>query len=251
VRSLSSTFSGKYSISKVCAILGVPRSSYYYHPVEPSEDEVIVKAVEQSFKESFGTYGTPRIREDLKEQGYHVSRLRISRIMKDKNLVSCYTKKKKPRVKTRVNTASHPNLVARQFDDRKQYEVIVSDTTYINIGNQYHYLCPMLDLSNRAILGSCVSKNRDTSLVTDSLYSMDIDLRKVEIFHSDRGSEFNSKVMDEVLDAFTIQRSLSKKGTPVDNAVVESFKKDWNSYVYWYNHKRRHSSLDYKAPLVR
>jgi len=269
VRSLSVTFSGKYSTSKICSTLGVPRSSYYYRPVEFVEDEVIVKAVKTSFKESLCTYGTPRIREDLKEQGHNVSRLRIGRIMKTNNLVSCYTKKKRPKVKTHVNLSSHPNLVARQFDGRKEYEVVVSDTTYIDISGKWHYLCPMLDLSRRAILGSCVAKSRDTTLVTKSLYDMEIDLRKVDIFHTDRGSEFNSKVVDEILDGFSIRRSLSQKGTPVDNAVIESFFKTvkiefinrykftsiesfiegWNSYTYWYNYKRRHSSLGFQTPM--
>jgi len=250
--------------------LGVPRSSYYYLPVKHIEDEEIVKAVENSFKESFRTYGTPRIREDLKALGHNVSRLRIGRIMIAKDLVSCYTKKKKPKVKTRVNTSSHPNLVARQFDGRKQHEVVVSDTTYIAISDKWHYLCSMLDLSRRAILSSCVAKSRDTSLVTNSLYNMNIDLREIDVFHTDRGSEFNSKAVDEILDAFKIKRSLSQKGTPIDNAVIESFFKTvkiefinrhkftniesflegWNKYVYWYNNKRRHSSLGYQTPLV-
>ena len=260
----------EFSVKASLQLADIPRSSYYYRPVEFVEDEVIVKAVKSSFKDSFGTYGTPRIREDLKALGHNVSRLRIGRIMKAGNCVSCYTKKKKPKLKDNANSLSHPNIVDRQFDDRKQYEVIVSDTTYIDISNKWHYLCPMLDLSRRAILGSCVAKTRDTTLVTKSLYDMEIDLRKIDIFHTDRGNEFNSKAVDEILSAFNIRRSLSRKGTPVDNAVIESFFKTvkiefinrykftsiesfiegWNNYVYWYNYKRRHSSLGYQPPMA-
>ena len=131
--------------------------------------------------------------------------------------------KKKPKIKNSASSLSHPNVVDRQFHDRKQYEVIVSDTTYVDISSKWHYLCPMLELSRRDIFGSCVAKTRDTTLVIKSLYDMVIDLRKVDIFHTDRGSEFNSKAVDEILSAFNIRRSLSRKGTPVDNAVIESF----------------------------
>ncbi|MCL2064781.1 MAG: IS3 family transposase [Candidatus Cloacimonetes bacterium] len=266
---VSKTFSGKYRISSICKILDVPRSTYYYHPVESTEDEEVIIAVKKSFAESHGTYGTPRIRADLKDLGHNVSRLRIGRIMASNNLVSCYTKKKSPTFKRPVNNEALPNLVSRQFKDRKKYEVLVSDTTYIDINKQWHYLCPVIDLSRRTIVGSCVSSKRDTSIAVNSLYSVDFDLRKTKIFHTDRGSEFNSKSIDDILAGFDIQRSLSAKGSPIDNAVVESFFKTvkiefinrnkfdgiesfrsgWEEYVHWYNYKRRHSSLGYRPPI--
>ena len=266
---VSKKFSSKYRISSICKILDVPRSTYYYHPVESIESEEIITAVKESFTESHGTYGTPRIRADLKDLGHNVSRLRIGRIMASNNLVSCYTKKKSPKNKSSVNNTAHPNLVARQFNDRKEYEVIVSDTTYIDINKRWHYLCPILELSRRAIVGSNVSSRRDTSIAVNSLYSVDIDLRKIDIFHTDRGSEFNSKSIDAILEGFEIKRSLSGKGNPIDNAVIESFFKTvkiefinrykfdsiesfqsgWDAYVQWYNTKRRHSSLGYRPPM--
>jgi transposase InsO family protein len=189
--------------------------------------------------------------------------------MSAEGLVSCYNKKKRPKSGSKVNESSSPNIIAREFDGRSQYEAIVSDTSYITISNKWHYLCPMLDLSNRAILGSSVSNRRDESLVVQSIYDMQIDLRNVGIFHTDRGSEFNSKTIDKILEGFNIRRSLSKKGNPIDNAVIESFfktikiefinrykftclesfKAGWARYVHWYNYKRRHSSLGYRPPM--
>jgi transposase InsO family protein len=96
-----------------------------------------------------------------------------------------------------------------------------------------------------------------------------INLSKVKIFHTDRGNEFNNKVIDEVLKAFNIKRSLSKKGCHYDNAVAETgykiiktefafnrifndlqeLKKDLTDYVLWYNYKRIHGAFNYMTPV--
>jgi putative transposase len=94
------------------------------------------------------------------------------------------------------------------------------------------------------------------------------DLRNINIFHTDRGSEFKNQVIEQILEAFGIDRSLSAKGTPIDNAVMESmyniikteftfgmefadlseFKLLWFDYVNWYNNIRIYSSLDFFTP---
>ncbi len=99
--------------------------------------------------------------------------------------------------------------------------------------------------------------------------SSKINLSNVKIFHADRGSEFNNFQIDEVLHAFKIQHSLSRKGNPWDNAIAEALyktlktefvdnrifsskyqlKKELTDYINWYNKKRLHSSLGYFAPL--
>lgn len=96
-----------------------------------------------------------------------------------------------------------------------------------------------------------------------------INLKKVKIFHTDRGNEFKNKIIDELLDTFEIRRSLSKKGCPYDNAVAEAgykiiktefafnrifnsleeLKLELRSYVLWYNNKRIHSALNYMTPV--
>ncbi|MBS7531737.1 IS3 family transposase, partial [Hazenella sp. IB182353] len=95
------------------------------------------------------------------------------------------------------------------------------------------------------------------------------DLRKIQLFHTDRGSEFNNRLIDEALTTFQIQRSLSLKGSPHDNAVAEatfkliktefingtSFKclqhlsRELFDYVHWFNNIRIHSTLDYLTPV--
>ena len=94
-------------------------------------------------------------------------------------------------------------------------------------------------------------------------------MSKIQIFHTDRGNEFKNKLIDEVVNAFNIKRSLSHKGCPYDNAVAEAtykiiktefafnrifdnledLKIQLANYVYWFNHKRINSSLNYMSPV--
>ncbi|MBU3227363.1 integrase core domain-containing protein [Clostridium algidicarnis] len=96
-----------------------------------------------------------------------------------------------------------------------------------------------------------------------------INITKIKIFYTDRGNEFKNKIIDEVLEAFKIKSSLSKKGCPYDNDVAEAsykiiktefafnrifksledLKKDLRSYVLWYKNKRIHSALNYMTPI--
>ena len=83
-------------------------------------------------------------------------------------------------------------------------------------------LCPIINLYNRAVVGFAVAENKDSELVYKAFMHSKINLSKVQIFHMDRGSEFRNSQIDELLHAFKIKRSLSRKGNPWDNAVAEA-----------------------------
>ena len=112
--------------------------------------------------------------------------------------------------------------MARRFDNRKHLEVVVSDLTYVKVRNKWNYVCILLNLANREIIGYSAGKNKNASLVYDAFMKVEGNLNEIEIFHTDRGSEFKNKMIEEVLEAFEIRRSLSKKGCPYDNAVAEA-----------------------------
>ena len=148
-------------------------------------------------------------------------------------------------------------------------EVIISDLTYVRILNKWCYVCLIIDLFNREIIGYSAGKHKDASIVEKAIKSIKYDLNKISIFHSDRGNEFKNKIIDDILIKFNIQRSLSQKGTPYDNAVAEAtykifktefcFNKIFDSfeqlelelfdYVHWFNNSRIHSSLGYLTPM--
>ncbi len=69
-------------------------------------------------------------------------------------------------------------------------KVVVSDLTYVNVGGKWNYICLMLDLYNREIVGYAASKNKNAKLVEKALYSIKYDLRKIDLFHSLNYTEF-------------------------------------------------------------
>ena len=151
-----------------------------------------------------------------------VSRGRITRIMKSQGLISAYTKKKHSYKAATVNESPVPNLLRRDFSNRRPLEVLVSDVTYTRVSNRWAYTCLLLDLANRELAGHAASWNRNADLAKAAFASMNRNLFNVDIFHTDRGSEFDNMAIDDMLEFFHIKRSLSAKGAPLDNAVAES-----------------------------
>ena len=126
------------------------------------------------------------------------------------------------RGKRRVNNSANSNLLNRQFSKWNLRKAIVSDLTYVWVQGRWFYLCAITDLCNREIIGVSVGKNKTAQLVKQAFMSINCDLRELQIFHTDRGSEFDNKLVSAVLKSFDIEHSLSQKGCPYDNAVAES-----------------------------
>ena len=161
------------------------------------------------------------------------------------------------------------NLLNREFKSKNPLEILVSDLTYVRVNSKWNYICLFVDIFNRQIVGYSVGRKKNAELVYRALAGIKVNLKKIKIFHSDRGSEFNNHIIDEALDTFGISRSLSRKGNPYDNAVAEStfkiFKTEFinNSifntlneleveladYINWFNNHRIHSTLGYLSPI--
>lgn len=261
--------STKYSISAICRVIGINRSYIYYRNKNKPDDLALESQIRQIFKDSYNSYGTRKIKHELAEQGVIVSRRRISRIMQRLGLVSCYTKRKYRNHTKGCNEAKIPNLLNRQFDRDTALDVVVSDLTYVDVNCVWHYVCLMIDLWNREVIGWSVGPHKDATLVRDAFYSIPYRLDHINLFHTDRGYEFANKLIQDTLDGFCIARSLSSKGCPYDNSVNEStnkilktefiyqhkfhtleeLKSGLANYIYWYNNKRIHSSIGYQTPI--
>ncbi len=261
----------------MCDVLQIPKSTYYYHAnlhsqrVFKMEDEEISQEVSRIFKESRNNYGTRKIKKELSRlpKPKHVSRRRIGRLMNELGLVSNYTVAQYKPHKTSCNEALIKNELQRQFEQDKPLAVIVSDLTYVRVGTKWHYVCLFVDLFNREIIGRSAGANKNAELVYQALSSIKGNLNDVQMFHTDRGKEFDNKLITEALETFGIQRSLSMKGCPYDNAVAEAmfkvFKTEFannahfssleqlaielDDYVHWFNNIRIHGTLDYLTPI--
>ena len=185
------------------------------------------------------------------------------------NLVSKYTLKNYKLHKTKVNEDNNQNVLKRNFNNQNRLNAVVSDLTYVKVGSKWNYICTIIDLYNREIIGFSVGKTKDSKLVLKVLNSIKYPLKSINIFHTDRGNEFKNNDLYKFMKTFNITHSLSYKGCPYDNAVAEATYKiiktefifnnkfdtieelelKFFDYVNWYNNFRIHNSLNYLSPI--
>jgi len=173
----------------MCKVLDIPRSLVYYKKKTRVYNTKLENAVISIFRESKNNYGSRKIKIELKKQNIIASRRKIRQIMDKYRLVSNYTVKQYKVHKASCNEEKVDNIVNREFDNRSDLEIVVSDLTYVNVAGKWHYICLLINLFNREIVGYSAGPKKDAELV---------------------------------YEAFKIQRSLSKKGCPYDNAVAEA-----------------------------
>ena len=252
----------------MCKVLKVSRSLIYYKYKARTNDCDIEEDILKIFKESRNNYGQRKIKKELEKSNLIASRRRISRVMKKHGLVSNYTKKQYKKHNNKVNNDDIINELNREFNTKKHMEVITSDLTYVNVSGRWHYICLMINLFNREIVGYSSGANKDAMLVVKAFSNIKESLKYTKLFHSDRGMEFKNYEIEKILKENDIKRSLSIKGCPFDNAVSESTYKiiktefaydrkfisqedldiELFDYVNWYNNKRLHGTLGYMSP---
>lgn len=258
----------KYSISALCRCLGIARSTYYYECKGSPDETGLEESIQTAFDENRRVYGQRKLKRVLARSGKVVSCRKIGRIMRKRGLVSVYTRKKYRLHHDHCNEAPIPNLLQRRFNEQEPNACVVSDLTYVRVGAAWAYVCILLDLHSRKIIGFSAGRHKDAALVRSAFASIRGNLFHIQVFHTDRGSEFDNRLIDDILDAFSIRRSLSMKGCPYDNAVAESTFKSFKAefvyrriftsieqlkleladYVHWFNSIRLHGTLGYLSP---
>lgn len=258
----------RYSVSAQCRMLGVPRATYCWmlgHPEGERPRDPITDDVVRAHEEGFREYGAPKIKMMLEKRGIVASRRRISRIMRENGLVSSCSRRKHRPSGSKPNEAPLPNLL----DGHTPLTHVVGDLTYVRTGRKWSCVCLLVNLCNREIVGHSVGDRRDSGLVKAAFATVGFPLSDIRVFHTDRGSEFANASIDEMLGVFGIERSLSGKGCPYDNAVIESannslkrglvhresfpdterLRQRVNEWVWFYNNTRIHSTLGYMSPV--
>lgn len=253
----------------MCKILKISRNTAYYKQATKKTNTELENLIISIFENSKSSYGTRKIRKKLKDKSYNISRKTIKKVMNKYALVSKYTVKNFKVYKGKCNEEEVENELDRNFKPGDKQNIFVSDLTYVNIKGKWHYICILINIFNREIVGYSSSRNKDANIVKRAFASVKSPLNNISIFHTDRGKEFKNEDIDKILDEFNIKRSLSKKGCPYDNAVAEAtfkiiktelvfgvkfqsleeLQRELFDYVNWYNNERIHGSLGYLTPV--
>ena len=237
------------------------------HPGTERADPIAgdVRAVRRDGRER---HGARKIKAALERKGVTASRRRIGNIMREQGMTGAYARGRSEPHRTRADEARLANLPDRGSDGYAPHTRPAGDLTYVRVGGDWAYVCLLVDLADRGIVGHSAGRTRDASLVLGAFATLDFPPADVQVFHTDRGGGFDDTGIDELLDVFDIKRSLSRKGDPYDNAVVEStdrllkkelvyrnhyatieqLRRDLDDYVWWSDNQRLHSTLGYRSP---
>jgi putative transposase len=223
-------------------------------------------------KKSDGTYGSPRVYQELRGQGEIVSEKTVAKVMQIEEIVARKKRRHKVTTDSRHTERIADNLLQRDFTAELPNEVWVTDVTAIWSTAGWVYLAAILDLYSRRVVGWATSERNDTDLALAAL-NCAVALRNPSrglIHHSDQGSPYGSARYRIALDACGMIPSMSRRGDCWDNAVAESFfssikteRTEGTSYANYaavtrdvadyidrfYNPERLHSTLGYISPI--
>lgn len=267
----------EWPVRVLCSTLKVSPSGFYEWRGRPTsaraqEDEALSVAIKAIHQESRETYGSPRIHVQLKRQGVHCGKNRVTRLMATAGIAAKTKRKFKATTDSKHRYPVAENVLNRQFTVKGPNEVWLVDITYIWTREGWLYLAAVLDLYSRRIVGWALERRMTKEFACRAL-EMALNRRRPGrglIHHSDRGSQYASGAYQELLASRGIIASMSRKGDCWDNAPMESFfhtlkvelvhhrdyktreeaRGDIIEYMeMFYNCQRRHSSLDYATPM--
>jgi transposase InsO family protein len=270
----------EYCISALCEALGVSRNGYNAwangtRGKRERADKALVPLIRECFEASRRTYGSPRIRAELRSRGQRAGKARVARLMRENALQG----RKRKRYVPRTTQSDHdgpiaPNRLAARAPTTAIDQVWQTDITYIATDEGWLYLAVVLDAHSRRVLGYAFSETLETDFVIKALL-MAVMLRGGKLatgllLHSDRGVQYSSERFRAQLTPHGILPSMSRRGNCYDNARAESFfstlklelvyRQNFETRQHarlvlfeWitahYNLRRRHSSLGYLSPV--
>ena len=254
----------KVSVSRQCELVGISRSSLYYQPVEPAQEDLDLMAMmdRQYLKTPF--YGSRRMSAWLRSQGHKVNRKRVRRLMRLMGLEAVYRRPNtsKPNPEHRI----YPYLL-RDLDVDRVNQVWVADITYIPMARGSLYLVAIMDYFSRYVLSWRLSNTLDAAFCLEALEEA-LSRGEPEIFNTDQGSQFTSDAFTGMLLENGIRISMDGKGRYLDNIFVERLwrsikyeevylrayetvheaREGIDAYMGFYNNERPHQALGYQTP---
>ena len=271
-------YEGQYTVSDLCRAFEVSRSGYYgwrqRHPsLRAQANRQLDTRIREVYQTHRGRYGSPRVTRSLKSHGTDCSENRVARRMKTLGLAARAKKGFVPRTTdSRHGGPICANRLLEREKPRQAHQVWLSDITYVATGEGWLYLAGFLDVATRRLVGWSVGATLEAELVCRGLNEARYRHRPEPglIIHSDRGSQYASKVYRQLLKEINAVPSMSRRANGYDNAMMESF---WStlkaecfaSYLpathqearqlifeyieTYYNRVRLHSSLGYLSPV--
>lgn len=254
-------------------IAGLPRSTFYDHRhrlsrADPRAD--IKEAIRVAFEAASSAYGHRRILSMLVRQGWRVSKKTVLKLMRELGL-HCPVRRRKRYNSFRgeVGTAAE-NVLNRQFATASRHTKWATDVTEFTVGSAKVYLSPILDLHDNRIISATAGPSPSVKMVTDSLRTAieTLDPGEKPLVHSDQGFQYRHALWRDALRGAGLTQSMSRKGTCLDNAVMEGFfshlKEEWfriqkpetleefhsglTDYLRWWNTTRIQQRLGYLSP---
>jgi transposase InsO family protein len=273
-------FSNSYTITYLCKTFGVGKSSYYdwhkkLYQVDPDIKirDMIIKISIKKHKDTMGYRMVTKQLNDIYD--IKINHKKVYRIMKKYGLLSASWYSPKMKILYR-GIKPYSNLVNRNFNVQHKNSIWCIDITKIDSKEGRQYLCVIIDLYDRAIVGYKIYKNQTVRLVKNTiecaLNNEDLSLCPKLVLHSDQGRVFKtSNYLKDFLKDTPIIQSMGEKSSPCENSVIESFfsnlKKerlyidDFETnediamavidYIYWYNRARPHSYNNYCSPYEK
>ena len=270
---------GKYSVHMLCEALDVPRGTFYNHIFRNKRDntwyakrrEELRVVIQKVYDDNNQIFGAGKIAAILKQQGYVTCEETVRRLMHDMGLVSIRQRAKALYEKERREFCK--NRLRQQFDVKNPNNVWVSDVTYFHYREKNFYICAIIDLFSRIVVGYEVGLKNSTQLVK-ATFKKAYTSRQPQadlLFHTDRGANYKSYTFCSYLQSLNVKQSFSRAHVPYDNSVMESFfsnmkreelyrrkyrseceiLKAIDDYIIFYNTKRPHKYNKYKTPLEK
>lgn len=256
------------SIKNQCNLLSVHRSGFYYRPAQESALNLeLMRLIDVKYhKHPFR--GVPSMTKWLKlDKGYHINEKRIARLYR---LMDIHALVPGPHTsKSNKEHKKYPYLL-RNLKIERANQVWGIDITFLPVKKGFMYLVAIIDLYSRCVVGWSLSNTMEAEWCKETLEEAIKLHGKPEIVNSDQGSQFTSDVFTLCLIKNDIKISMDGKGRATDNIFIERL---WRSlkyediylncyetgselfnglkkYFYFYNHQRRHSSINDNFPVV-
>lgn len=225
----------RISVVGVLKYLGVSKSGYYdWLNRDPSRREKrrmdIQKKISNVYEYSHEIYGAPKITQVLNHSGTNVSERTVTRYMHEMGIHAWYRRPYTVTTVSRDFSDNLTNILNREFNPEHPNAIWCTDITYISTEEGFCYLSCIMDFFSRKIIAWELGKTLETCYVVNAINeAIKATGTKPKIIHQDRGVQYTSTEYHSCTEG--IIKSYSKKGTPWDNACIESFhsliKREW------------------------